>query len=384
MSAPVLLRCLVWDHPRAYQGLEHQTARFHGLQDRIRIEWHRQSLRGFEATPIAENAANFDIIILDHPFMGDAVASGCLVDLAQIDALHDAIASRTYVGRSLETYSYLGGQWALPVDAACQAAVFRPDLVCADKVPGSIGNLDNLDGQGIGLAMTCPHAFMNYLSLCGLMGEDISGTGDQLVDPLIGEEAVETLRRIAERIPTEAYDWSSIGLLEAMATTDAIAYCPMVFCFNSYARDPAGSRMRLKYAPLPSLRAERGCAGSVIGGAGLAISAACPAIGEAVAFLAYLTGSDAQLEMALAGGQPAVELVWTDVDANTANGNFFSDCLETMRQAATRPRYANYMSLQNRAGDLLREDALQRSLPAARVVEQIERLFRETRAVGHR
>lgn len=382
MNAPTRLRGLTWDHPRAYEGLESQTERFHQRHESVRLEWHRQSLREFEATPIAENAAEYDIIILDHPFMGDAVASGCLVDLAQIPSLADAIGKRNYVGRSLETYAFGGGQWALPIDAACQTAVYRGDRIAAADVPRCIFEVFDLGRKaGIGLAMACPHAFMNFLTLCGLMGADIAGTGDRLVDPVIGEEAVDTLRRLAEFLPPQAFDWSSIGLLEAMATTDLVAYCPMVFCFNSYARGQAAARQRLTYAALPEVNAQRGCAGSVIGGAGLAISSASTAIAAAADVIEYLTRDAVQLDMAIAGGQPAAASVWTDADTNAANGDFFSDCLETVQQAISRPRYANYMALQNRAGDLLREDAMTRSKPALRVVEEIEGVFQQTR--GH-
>jgi multiple sugar transport system substrate-binding protein len=40
----------------------------------VRGTWDRHSLRQFEEKPIAETAANYDLVNLDHPFVGDATA----------------------------------------------------------------------------------------------------------------------------------------------------------------------------------------------------------------------------------------------------------------------------------------------------------------------
>ena len=380
MSRPVRLSCLTWDHPRAVDGLFAMTERYHRMQDEVRLTWHRQSLRGFESTPVAANAERFDIIILDHPFMGDAAASGCLVDLNSLPALSRIAGNGRFVGMSLQSYNYAGGQWALPLDAACQTAVYRPDQIAADELPRTMRQVLDLDPQiGIGLSMACPHSLMHVLTLCGLMGDDVGGSGDRLLDPCNAEEAIELLRQLIERAPAEASSWSSIGLLEVMATSDRVAYCPMVYCFNSYSRPQTGNRRLLKFADLPIMRPDVGCAGSVIGGAGLAISADSRSIGEAADFLRFLVEDEAQTDMAVMGGQPAADAAWTSRRANAANNNFMLDCLATMRSAVIRPRHATYMTMQNEAGDMLQEQLYDRSIPARRLIDRIERLFEETR-----
>ena len=90
------------------------------------IFWTARPLHGFEFDPVQEFAQQFDLIVLDHPFVGDIAATGCLEPL---DLLIDAETAASFVGRSLESYRYDGRTWALPIDAACQVAVARPDMI---------------------------------------------------------------------------------------------------------------------------------------------------------------------------------------------------------------------------------------------------------------
>ena len=105
----------------------------------IDVDWSSRSLHGFEFTPVEALARDFDLIILDHPFAGDIVAQNCLRPLD--DVLDPGSA---FVGPSLETYRREGRVWALPVDAACQVAVARPDLLArlGRAAPARLGRND--------------------------------------------------------------------------------------------------------------------------------------------------------------------------------------------------------------------------------------------------
>ena len=87
------LRGITWDHPRGYQGLYAATNAYHELRPDVRIEWEKHSLHHFESHPIADLAEKYDFIILDHPFMGDAYAQQCLVDLSEFSV--QILASKT-------------------------------------------------------------------------------------------------------------------------------------------------------------------------------------------------------------------------------------------------------------------------------------------------
>ena len=68
-GAPI--KGLTWDHPRGYVALERaaERARAEGLD----LHWERQPLEGFESHPIEDLAERYDLIVLDHPHIGDCL-----------------------------------------------------------------------------------------------------------------------------------------------------------------------------------------------------------------------------------------------------------------------------------------------------------------------
>jgi multiple sugar transport system substrate-binding protein len=219
---------------------------------------------------------------------------------------------------------------------------------------------------------------MNFLSICVLLGCDISGTREEFLPRDKAEEALDIHRQLVAHVPKAALDWSSIGMLDAMTESDELAYCPMVFCFNSYARlPPKAGRSRLAFAEIMAVDDER--LGAVAGGAGLALSASCRHVDVAIEVMAHLMSRDAQLRMALAGGQPARRDSWLDAAADGANGRLFSSVIGTMEPSALRPRHTGYMALQNRAGDLLRDDAMTPGRSAKSLLDDLQGMFSETK-----
>src|SRR3546814_10531003 len=70
-------RGLTWDHPRGYNALAAAAATSADCE----LDWDKQPLEGFEAHPIADLCARYDLVVLDHPHVGEAVAAGCLQPL---------------------------------------------------------------------------------------------------------------------------------------------------------------------------------------------------------------------------------------------------------------------------------------------------------------
>ncbi len=105
--------------------------------------------------------------------------------------------------------------------------------------------------------------------------------------------------------PTKSNTYlSGVGLV---AASDSLAFCPMVFCFNTYARDArAGAKLRFATPPVaPDGRAR----GAIAGGTGLAGSASSPNREAAIEAAAYLVSAASQVNCAIAGGQPRTLLV---------------------------------------------------------------------------
>lgn len=90
---------------RGYQGLYVATDAYEKFGPNVRVVWEKHSLRGIEAHPIGDLAERYDLIILDHPFMGEAYDQKCLVDLSgyEDDIGLDDLSSDV-VGKSYESY----------------------------------------------------------------------------------------------------------------------------------------------------------------------------------------------------------------------------------------------------------------------------------------
>src|ERR1700737_1149727 len=126
----ITLKGLTWDHPRGYAPLLGGVSEYEAQNPEIEIQWDRRTLREFGEAPIEQYLDRYDLLIVDHPFVGFAAAHGALVYLAP--SISDAEKLRfaaDSVGPSWESYWYGGDLWAFPVDAATQVASYRPDLL---------------------------------------------------------------------------------------------------------------------------------------------------------------------------------------------------------------------------------------------------------------
>src|SRR5688572_26851451 len=233
MSA-VRLRGMTWDHRRAVDPLLATQAMFAAAHPGIEIEWSSRPLHGFEFTPVAELARSYDMIILDHPFCGDIAASQCLLP---VDDVLGGDAEGAFVGPSRETYVYAGKTWAVPVDAACQVAVSRPDLMAqlGEKAPADWSALLDLGRRAshrnmkLAIGLRGVHSLMTFFTLCANLGRPCATSpSEPFVASATAREALEHMRALLSLCPGEALDWNSIELHDAMAARDDLVFCPAV------------------------------------------------------------------------------------------------------------------------------------------------------------
>lgn len=332
------------------------TDAYHALRPHVRIEWEKHSLHHFESHPIGDLADKYDFIVLDHPFMGDAYSQQCLIDLSEYPVeigLEDL--SSDVVGQSYESYLYGDGLWAIPLDASCQMAPYRPDLLNAldEAPPTTLAEMRNLAKKGhFAIGLNGVHSFTLFLAICVDLGAEPSTVPDRpLVPEDAGLEALEIMREFAGWCPAEALDWNSIATLEAMSHRDDLLYCPYVYGFSSYSHESL-KRGRLTFTNVPRIYGPSR-RGSVIGGTGLAISRKCESVIEAVSFASFATSREVQKAMALHAGQPARRSAWLDAEVNSRFDGFYRNTLETIDGSYLRPRYPGYMRLQGEGGDII-------------------------------
>ncbi len=131
------LKGMTWSHPRGYDPMVACSAIWYARHG-VAIEWDKRSLQDFESFPVEELARAYDLIVIDHPHVGQITGEHCLLplDVEGREAERAAMAAGS-VGRSWPSYHYDGRQWAFPIDAATQVLAWRPDLIAAPRRAGT-------------------------------------------------------------------------------------------------------------------------------------------------------------------------------------------------------------------------------------------------------
>ncbi|CAN5497069.1 extracellular solute-binding protein [soil metagenome] len=368
----VTLRGMTWDHRRAIDPLVETLPQFAERHPGITIEWSSRPLHGFEFTPVSELAKQHDFIVLDHPFCGDIADGRYLVPVEDI-----AGAPSDYAGVSLETYRYDGHVWALPIDAACQVAVSRPDLMesLGRSTPANwmelldLGRAAKQRGLQLAIGLKGVHSLMTFFTLCANLGHPCSTERSlPLVHTDTAREALSLMRELLSYCAPQSLDWNSIALHDVMVSRDDLVFCPAVYCYATYAE--ADQRRRLRFHDFPG---PRGAAGSTIGGTGLGISAHCRHPEAALAYGRFVVEAGTQFAFAHNHGQPARAEVWDDIGINARFGGCYRDTRRTIDACWIRPRYKGYLDFQAKAGPLI-EEHLRGGMSEGGLLDEIGRL----------
>jgi multiple sugar transport system substrate-binding protein len=371
-------RGLTWDHPRGRLALERAALAAVSVEGDALISWDAHPLEGFESAPIAEIAAGYDVIVLDHPHLGDAIASDAIRPADEVfDAGLLRSLERGCVGPSYRAYVMDGRPWALPLDAATQVAVFRPEAM--DAAPETWDDVARLPAAlPLALSLAGPHALLSFASVCVALGEEPAvQPGSGFVSRSTGREAIALLAALATRAPAGAAALNPIGLLERMRTVRDIAYVPLVYGYVNYASG-AGA---LTFADAPGTR-PGGRRGSTLGGTGIAISRRCEPDAALVAHLSALFDPACQAGfIPQNAGQPSMARAWDDTSVNAASTGFYRRTRRTMEDSWVRPRVAGYIAFQAHASTLLR-GAITGSAPADAVLTRVDELFDSLAAVS--
>jgi multiple sugar transport system substrate-binding protein len=366
---------MTWGHRRAIDPLTGTMEAFRRKHPSIAIEWSARPLAGFEFQSVEDLSEEYDLIVLDHPFMGDAGAKKYLRDLSDL-----AGKEGDYIGPSLTTYRWGDAIYAVPIDAACQVAAYRPDLMRAidATLPRSwqdvlaLGEHAERRGCRLAIGFAGVHSLMTAFTLMASLGHPWPNSpGGDICDREALREALGLMRSLTNFCPPEIFDWNSIALHEAMLARDELVYCPAVYCYATYAEPD--HREPLRFADLPGAA---GCSprGSTIGGTGLAVSAACRLPEIAFAYASYAAKAATQLSFADHHGQPARIEAWSDPGIDGRFGDTFSATRATMEGSWIRPRYAGYLGFQNKAGNLV-EQHLRGNLAEGHLLDALETTF---------
>ncbi len=370
------LRGITWDHPRGYAPLA-ASERMYEDPDGIQIRWDKRSLKEFGDAPLVELASEYDLIVLDHPHMGVAAKENCLLPLEEwIPASLLQELAISSAGPSFDSYHFQDHQWALPVDAACQMAAYRSDLLPEHALPHTWPEVFRLaeelreQGRTIGMALCPTDSLCSFLTLCAQRGYGPVEGHTELVPEEIGRQVLQDLRTLKQSCHPDSLSWNPIALFDHMsAAQHQIAYAPLAFGYTNYSR-PGFAEKRLAFTSIP------GKTHALIGGAGLAISRTCPHPEAAARYIAWVCSEPFQCSgYTRNGGQPGNGAAWTDPVADRITGGFLSNTYDTLHYAYMRPRSASWPAFQENLGEQIHAFLSDDSLPPKQTFHYIQSLY---------
>lgn len=378
------LRGLTWDHPRGYVVLD-ALAREGRADAGAGVRWDRQPLEEFESRPVRAVAGEYDLVVLDHPGLGEAVRDGALRPLEELlSAAELAACAGVSAGSSYASYHLGGRQWALPIDAAAQVSVCRPDLLGERPATWDAARRAAREHR-TAVCLAGPHALLMFSAICVALGAPpavsaavADDAGSAFADPDAGGEALAIMADLLARADPGLAERNPIAVLDAMAADGGPAYCPLVYGYVTYARPRPGARTLAAFdAP-----AARGGTGSVLGGTGVAVTRCCADLAAARGLLLRLVSEDVQVGLYRElGGQSADRRAWMDAEADARSGGFYAATRQTIEAAWVRPRFPGYIAFQSAASAAVR-DGLARGAPGGEILRRVNELYRRESAAA--
>ncbi len=362
---------MTWDHPRGYDPVVAASDDW-AAQTGVEIRWDKRSLQAFADAPILELAAQYDFIVLDHPHVGKIADTGALLPLSP------PMDGSVSLGGSAESYVWNGTCWAYALDAACQMAAFRPDLDCPR--PRHWEDLLTSDAsQFKALTPLLPvDAFDMVMTLVAGRGEDdLPRSASAFVTEENGLYALRILQALYHLGPDEQVEMNPIDVLEVLSSSDEFACSPCLFGYVNYARE--GFRTHpVSYFDLP-LSKGHSRPRSILGGAGIGVSAKTRHPEKAVEFAQWITSHAAQSGVYLNNnGQPANRHTWLKQrDVAEARG-FFRGGFTTIDNAWTRPRDVWFLGFVDDVCAIF-PDFFRKKIPAEIFLAQMNTLYRHHR-----
>ena len=384
MPEKIELKGITWGHSRGYTPLVAASQRFNELYPEIDITWKKRTLQEFADFPIEKLVESYDLLIIDHPWVGCAAATQCVLPL-------DHYLSGTYLqdqlkystGYSHQSYQYGGHQWALAIDAATPVASYRKDLLLrhGTPVPDIWEEVIAMADMGRVAVPAIPiDLLMNFYMLCIAFGHEPFLNEEEVTDKQTGLKVLDAMRSLWSRVNPEMFDCNPIAVAERMSSTDDYWYCPFAYGYSNYSRK-GYAKYLLHYTDIVRFETAGSRLRSTLGGTGLSVSAFCKHKAQALQFAEWIVSENIQTTLYVEhGGQPGYGKAWEDENVNRNTNNYFMETLPALERAYVRPRYNGYLHFQDNAGIPL-WDYLKHGGNAGQVLDKINRMYRQAKPV---
>lgn len=378
-----LIRGVAWRHARAMAPLQALAEVLHDRHGEEVVRWDARSLKSFAEDPLDLFAEDYDLIVFDYPFSGEAIAKGWLHPLETLLPAETLDARRRgSVGRTYDSYVWNGRSAALPLDAATHVSAWREDLLdgLGATAPGDWDEtlaLARKTGK-VAMPLTPTAVWGALIDFCAHDGAPPMRNGEVAFEREAALAAFERLAALARLVPAWSFGSSPVAVLNRMSSTDDVAYCPLTYGYSIYSVDGYAGRT-LRFGNM-ALSKAHGRAGAILGGAGIGVSARSRDPEAAARLAAWLTTDEVQAGLyARAGGQPAAVAAWDDPAADRIAGGFYSGTRASMDGCYHRPNGPGFHAFQTRSANSL-QTLLRDGGSADAVFDRIDAGWREMAA----
>lgn len=356
MSA-LSLTGITWNHSRALPCLVATAQRWEETHSGVKISWHKRTLDEFGHANVADLASRFDLVVIDHPWIGFARQRDLFIDFREhLDAEYLLDLANNSTGASFSSYEWEDRLSALPIDGATPVASWRKDLLAAAGMPPPTTWRELIEFAGTGRVIMPgfpADVFLNLIMLIVSAGGTICESLDEWAEASCVIEALERFRELASLLPDTVWQMNPIAVHENLADTNGglagAAYCPFAYGYHNYGRTGFADHV-LEFGP-PVKLADGIPLRPVLGGTGIAVSKRCANPEAAIAYARYVADPLVQRTVyAHAGGQPADRRAWLDADVNRLTNFFFASTLPAMERSIVRPRYDGFVDFQGQGG----------------------------------
>ncbi len=371
------LRVTAWDDARCVEPLK-AAAKMWWQKKRIELKIQTRPLTAFNDQPLTELAETCDVMVIDHPHVSGAAQEGAILPL---DSLLDentlARLEEDALANCYKSYFVGGHPYAVAADAACHVSAYRPDVLALlnvdrPKTWDEIFSLAEEHPGSVAVALHHTDAISCLFSLLAGQGTAPTGGDRMFLDRAATIQALELLAKLAAMVPDICWQFTPPQLFAEANKGHTIAYIPFTFGYTRLTQPHEGN-WRFGAPPVG--------AGSLLGGAGIAVSSRSTQPEEAATFAAWYVMPDVQTFLTMNGAQPGSQMVWNTPLANKAVGYFFSDTLKTMEQAYTRPLAPWWPPIQKECGQILVAGLQGNDSPEA-IITKMERCYAQHRTLA--
>jgi len=374
-----VLNGITWGHSRGITPLLAASQRYNELHPDVEIKWKKRTLQEFADFPIEKLTEEYDLLVIDHPWVGCAAATKCVLplnDYLSKEYLEDQLMNS--VGYSHQSYNYKNSQWALAIDAATPAASYRKDLLEKNNtnLPQTWQDVLALARQGKVAMPAIPiDLLMNFYSFCIAHGKEPFQNLDEVIDEGTGIRAIETMKELYSLVDRKMFSRNPIAVAELMSSTDDHWYCPFAYCYSNYSRTGYAKNL-LHYTDVVSFIGNK--LRTTIGGTGLAVSVFSEHKEIAVDFTRWIVSGEIQRTLYVQnGGQPGHRSAWTDEETNRLTHDFFKNILPIMDNGYVRPRYNGYLHFQDHAGEPLQKCLIENG-DSLKALNDMNKIYRQS------